>query len=79
MKKKHFSKKLDLKKQTVTNLGAIKGGHPEPTLNWTCDSCFIGCTLTCTCPEACTVNCPTNGTWCLSACQGEPYICKGEK
>lgn len=78
MKKKKLLSKLMLNKHTVANLGAVKGGGPDPFETegptclgsqcvGTCNTC-VGCPtddcVTALCTAGCTYKCPTDPLIC---------------
>ena len=82
MKKKKLSKKLDLGKKQISNLGSVKGGaqiqsHLTCTIGQTQD--IFNCTWVselysaCHCDPSWNGNCPSDGPF---ICQESVVICK---
>jgi hypothetical protein len=66
VKTRHFSKKLNLKKQTVATLrddqmARMKGGVADPTWPYVCPSLDLSCT------------CQPTETACQTVCPGGPF------
>jgi hypothetical protein len=67
MKKKKFQRKLSIKKQTIANLGNVRGGNNVDSFLSGCPDCddtnyctnTCGCTDTCNCTIDCTGACVT--------------------